>query len=130
MKHQRFNDQFAAIYNLAVRLSKQADADALLVMLDGPTDWEELSKRAGREKILVAADAEEALEGATEAGLSTVLLDMHDAPVFEQLTQALLESVADDILEPNAEVVAVYSGFDPEKIDSISFIRLDEPVVK
>lgn len=126
MKHQRFNEQFAAIYDLAVMLSKQADADALLVMLDGPTDWGELSKRAGREKILVASDAEGALAGAAEAGLSTVLLDMHDAPVFEQLTQALLESVADEILEPNSEVVAVYSGFDPGKIDSISFIRLDE----
>ena len=35
--------------------TKQTDADALLVMLDGPTDWEELRKRAGREKILAAA---------------------------------------------------------------------------
>lgn len=126
MKQQRFNEQFAAIYDLAVSLSKLADADALLVMLDGPTDWEELSKRAGREKILAAADSEEALEGAADAGLATVVLEMQAAPVFEKLTQALLESVADDILQPNAEVVAVYSGFDPGKIDSISFIRLDE----
>ena len=126
MKQQRFNEQFASIYKLAVQLSKNVDADALLVMLDGPTDWEELRSRAGREKILVAAENEEALAGAAEAGLVPVVLDTHDTPVFEKLTQALLESVADDILEPNSEVVAVYSGFEAEAIDSISFISLDE----
>jgi DNA integrity scanning protein DisA with diadenylate cyclase activity len=51
---------------------------------------------------------------------------MPDAPVFEKLAQALLESVADEILEPNSEIVAVYSGFEADTIDSVSFIRLDE----
>ena len=68
MKQQRFNEQFASIYDLAVSLSKQVDADVLLVMLDGPTDWQQLSERAGPEKILAAADTAEALEGAKEAG--------------------------------------------------------------
>ncbi len=130
MKQQRFNKQFAAVYDLAVSLSKQVDADVLLVMLNGPTDWEELSKRAGREKILAAADDEAALVGAKEAGLETIVLGMQDSPVFEKLTQALLESVAGEILEPNSEVVAVYSGFEADSIDSISFIRLDEHLGK
>jgi DNA integrity scanning protein DisA with diadenylate cyclase activity len=107
-------------------MSKQVDADVLLVMLDGPTDWKQLSERAGHEKILVAADTEEALEGAQEAGLATVVLRMPEAPVFEKLTHALLEGVANEILEPNSEVVAVYSGFEADSMDSISFIRLDE----
>src|SRR5687768_4252053 len=98
MKPQRFNEQFASIYDLAVSLSKQVDADVLLVMLDGPTDWKQLSARAGHEKILVAADTAEALEGAKEAGLATVVLDMQEAPVFEKLTHALLEGVAKELL--------------------------------
>jgi DNA integrity scanning protein DisA with diadenylate cyclase activity len=126
MKTQKFNTQFATIYDLAVRLSAAGEADALLVMLDGPTEWERLREGAGQEKILVAASEIGALEGAREAGLETVLLEMHDAPVFEKLTQALLESVADEILTPSADVVAVYSGFEAGSIDSISFIRLDE----
>ncbi|MDA1054592.1 MAG: diadenylate cyclase [Planctomycetota bacterium] len=126
MKQQRFNEQFASIYDLAVSLSKQVDADALLVMLDGPTDWKQLSARAGHEKILAAADTVEALEGAKEAGLETIVLGMHEAPVFEKLTHALLDSVAKEILEPNSEVIAIYSGFEADSMDSISFIRLDE----
>ncbi len=126
MKTQAFNEQFSTIYDLAVRLSQAVDADALLLMLDGPTSWKQLQKRAKREKIVVAADGQEVLAGAAEAGLSTVVLEMHDAPVFERMTQALLESVADDILAPGASVIALYSGFEAGAIDSISYIRLDE----
>ncbi len=124
MKPQKFNKQFATIYDLAVRLSAAAEADAIMVVLDGPTDWRQLKERAGNEKILVAADRPEELEGATEHGLATVVIEREDAPVFEKLTQILLESIADEILMPGAEVIAVYSGFEPGKIDSVSYIRL------
>ena len=95
-------------------------------MLDGPTDWERLKKSSLREKILVAGDTEEHVAGAVEHGLEPVVLNMPDAPVFEKLTQALLGSVANEILEPGADVVAIYSGFDPAEMDSISYIRLEE----
>ena len=126
MKQQRFSKQFATVYDLAVQFSDKADADALLVVLSGPTDWEQLLSRSGGEKILVAADLEEELAGAQEAGLEAVVLNMEDAPVFDKLAQALLQSVAADILSPGAKVVAVYSGFEPDRIDSISFIQLEE----
>ena len=67
MKPQKFDKQFATIFELAVRLSAAVDADALMVMLDAPTDWNELQNRAGHEKILVAADSSEQLAGAQEA---------------------------------------------------------------
>ena len=126
MKTQKLTKQFTSILGYAVQLGNAADADALMVLLDGPTDWEKLKELTNNQKIIVTADEPEALKGAAEAGLQTVVLDMPDAPVFEQLTQALLESVADEILSPSAEVIAVYSGFEPGKIDSISYIRLDE----
>ena len=126
MKPQKFDEQFATIYELAVRLCESVDADALMVFLEAPTDWGELRNRAGDEKILVAADSSDQLEGADEAGLQTIVHEMHDVPVFEKLTQALLESVADEILSPGANVISVYSGFEAGAIDSISYIRLDE----
>lgn len=126
MKSQRFDKQFSTIYDLAVKQSGAVNADALLVMLDGPTDWKALKKRARRRKILIAADLEEELAGAEEEGLETIVLGREDSPVFEKLTQALLNAVADDMLAAGAEVLAIYSGFEPGKIDSISYIRLDE----
>ena len=56
MKKQRFTEQFAVIFDLALELASAAEVDALLVFLDGPTDWEQLTRRAPETKILVAAD--------------------------------------------------------------------------
>jgi DNA integrity scanning protein DisA with diadenylate cyclase activity len=112
------------VYGLAVQLSKVTEADALVVLLEGPTDWEQLKKRAGKETIVIAAHQEEQVTGATDVGLDVILLNMVDAPVYERLSHALLMSVADEILSPGSGVVAVYSGFEQGQIDTISHIRL------
>jgi diadenylate cyclase len=126
MKSQRLTDQFQKIIDLAGRLAGLVAADALMVLLEGPTDWEQLKVLVGDGKVLIAADMAEQLEGAADAGLATVVLNMADSPVYEKLTQALLESVADEILAPGARVVAMYSGFEAGTIDSISVINLSE----
>ena len=51
---------------------------------------------------------------------------MPDSPVYERLTQSVLEAVADDILTAGSSVVALYSGFDAATVDSLSVINLDE----
>ena len=126
MKQQRFTESFKTVYTTAVRLSKSIGADALLVLLDGPTDWETLKKRATGQEVIVGADTDNLLDGAKEAGFDVVTLEMGEFPVFERLTQALLESVANDILVPGALVVSVYSGFEAGTMDSISVLRLTE----
>ncbi len=126
MKPQKFTKQFATIYGLAVQICTSGEADAILVMLDGPSDWSQLKQRGGTAKILVVADRADELTGARAEGIEPVVVEMEGAPVFHKMEQALLESVAKDLLQPNAEVVAVYSGFEPGSIDSISYIRLAE----
>jgi len=122
----KFTDQLKAFCDLATRLAKHEDADALLFLLEGSIDWEELRAATGMQTVILASDRAQHLSGAEEAGFDTVELDMFDRPVYEQLTQALLESVADDLLASGAGVVALYSGFEVDTIDSMSVIRLDE----
>ncbi len=126
MKPLRFTDRFKTLYTLAVRLAESAEADAVLLLLDGPADWARLKNLASEEKVIVAAGTPEELKGAKEAGLETVVLNMPESPVYDQLTQALLEAVADDILAPGSCVVALYSGFEAEVMDSVSIINLGE----
>ena len=126
MKPLRFTDQFKALYTLAIRLSETVDADAVLLLLEGKADWARLKKLSGDTKTLVAADTADELLGAREGGLEPVVVDMPDSPVYDRLTQALLEAVADDILPPGAKVVALYSGFEADRIDSVSVINLGE----
>ncbi len=123
---KKLPDQFRALCSLAVQLAKAEEADGLLVLLDRPTDWQTLKKLTGKQSVLVAADLAEQVAGADEAGLATVLLDMDGSPVYERLTQALLEGVADDLLPPAGCVVAIYSGFEAGVIDSLSVVHLDE----
>jgi DNA integrity scanning protein DisA with diadenylate cyclase activity len=130
MKTVKFDDQLANFLNLAAKLCREQEATAVLVLLPGPTDWEALKEPLAGLKIVITADQAEEVAGATAAGLATILLAMPEAPIFERLTQALLMGVAREILAPGAGVVVAYSGFDPEVIDSLSFIRLDEHLGK
>jgi diadenylate cyclase len=118
--------QFPPVLDLAVQLSALSEADAILLMLEGPVDWQAVKERAGNTRVLVAADLQEEMAGAAEAGLATLVLNMEASPVFEKMTQALLESVGRELLSPGAGVVAVYSGFEAGKIDSISYLSLEE----
>ncbi len=126
MKPLRFSDRFKTLYNLAIRLAESVEADAVLLLLDGPADWARLKGLAGEEKLVVSADSAEALEGAREAGLHPVVLRMPESPIYDRLTQAILEAVADDVLAPGACVVTLYSGFEADAMDSVSVINLGE----
>ncbi len=126
MSAQKTSSKFQTLCALALQLSKAIDADALLLVVENPMDWEQVKKLTGRRTLLVAGDTNEQLAGAHEAELDTVLLNMPEAPVYDKLTQALLGAVANEQLAPGADVVAIYSGFEAGKIDSLSYIRLDE----
>ena len=108
MRPLRFTEQFKTLCNLALQLTKSAGADAILLLLEGSADWQRLKKMVGDERLLVAADTEEQTAGADAAGLTCVKLGMRDSPVYERLTQSVLEAVADDILAPGSCVVALY----------------------
>jgi DNA integrity scanning protein DisA with diadenylate cyclase activity len=123
---QKFKGEFETIASMAVLWAKAVKADALLVLLDGPTDWALLKGLEGELTVLTAADTAEQLAGAKEAGLPTVVLDMAEHPVHGKLARALLEGVADEFLKPGARTVAIYSAFEPGMIDSISVIDLGD----
>ncbi|QDT00303.1 DNA integrity scanning protein DisA [Adhaeretor mobilis] len=111
---------------MAARLAESEEADALLFLLEKPLDWEKLHAATENLSVLVASDDAVILGSAAKAEFSTVPLNMPDSPVYDQLAQALLESVADDLLSPGSSVVALYSGFEAGVLDSLSVVRLDE----
>ncbi len=128
MSVQRITKQLSTILTAAGSLVEQTHADALLVLLDGTTDWQKLRQSLPEsiQKVIVAADREEDLAGASDFGLIPLPLHKEKSPLLERLQHALLEAVADQILNSNCDVIAVYGGFEFQKLDSISLIRLDD----
>jgi len=122
----RISDRFRILFTTAIQLAEATGAHGVLVLLSGPTDWTRLKTLAGTTKVLVAADSAAELQGAVAAGLQVIELNMADSPVYDRLTQALLEAVADDLVPPGSSVVVMYSGFDAEGIDSVSLVNLGE----
>jgi len=125
MQTLRLSEQFKTIFGLAERLTETAGVDAILLLLECTADWARLRSMAPSCKLLVAADTNDQLAGAKEAGIDPIRLEMPDSPVYEKLTQAVLEALADDLLASGSSVVALYSGFDAEEVDSLSVINLD-----
>jgi DNA integrity scanning protein DisA with diadenylate cyclase activity len=126
MQALRFTDRFKALYDLALQFAATTQADAVVLLLEGAADWLRLKKIADQMKVVVAADSADKLAGAKEAGLQIVQLSVAGIPVYERLTRALLEAVADDILAPGCTVVALYSGFEAGHLDTMSVIDLGE----
>lgn len=122
----KFNEEFATVYVAAIGLARSSGAHAVLLLLEGPTEWQQLKQNAAGQRVIVAADTAEQLTGAKAAELMTVVLDMPESPVYDKLSQALLEAVADEFVRPGARVVAVYSGFEARALDSISVIDLGD----
>ncbi|TWT30472.1 DNA integrity scanning protein DisA [Posidoniimonas corsicana] len=123
---RKFSDQLDAFCQMAARMADLHNAEAILFLTERPTEWDKLQAAVGDHALIVAADSEDVLAGSEDAQFDTVVLSVPDLPVYEQLTEALLEAVADEHLAPGAPVVAVYSGFEADTIDSLSLIRLGE----
>ena len=130
MANLRLTKHNIAMLESAMSLVNEINADALVLLLEGASDWErisELIRKNGCEKpLIVAVDSTEELQGAAEAGLKPVALNKEKAPLLERLQHAILEAAADEFIKPNDEIVAIYGGFTSGRLDSISHLKLDE----
>src|SRR3954451_21319400 len=68
--------QFAAFFANALHLYEEAEAEAILILLENPIDWDDLRPHLERARIVVAADNADSIVGAEEFGLGTILLEM------------------------------------------------------
>lgn len=126
MTQPDLSPQLQQLLDAAARLVAETDSEAILVLAEQRLDWARVRAITGTAAVLVAAEEEATVAGATDHGLRAVTLDVGSLPVHERLAQALLECVAAEMVPPEAQVVAVYSGFEAGVIDSVSLLRLEE----
>ncbi len=126
MRNFKLGKQFTTMFEMAARLATTAEAEAVLLLIEGTADWDQIKQRAGDFRTIIAVERDSQVDELRALELNCVEVGLPEAPVFEKLAQALLECVAEDLLTTGATVIALYSGFDAEKIDSLSLMQLDE----
>lgn len=127
MEPIKFTDFFQNFLEQTIEINQKLDGAGILILLEGTIDWSRLKKITEGTYVAIAATKAEYLEGAGDYNFKTVLLNLSDASsVYDRMTGAILESVADDLFMPGSRIIAIYSGFDNSMLDSISIINLGE----
>jgi diadenylate cyclase len=114
------------LLEVACAASERVGAVGVLVIPEGPMDWEAMKTIADGVPLFVAVDVDKAIEEVREAGLIAVEVEPTDAAIIERITLALIEAVANDLLRAGARVVVAYSGFEADELDSMTVVRLGE----
>ncbi len=122
------SDSFFPFVDAALKLCKTSDADALMLVVESKIDWKKTLKKAKAKEItlLVVTPTEELAELAQEAGCQAIHIAMSETTVQERLGQAVLASVANEQVPSGGTVVAAYSAFENEDIDTVSVLKLTE----
>ncbi len=122
--------EFYAFVDSAINLAESTSSAHVLLLLEYLADFEPIIRVAGDKQIIVASHLDTVIARAKDNGFGVILLERTDTTIHDQLTQAILEAVANEWIEPGARVVAVYSGFDNESVDTLSLIELNERLGK
>lgn len=117
---------FPGIVRSAVALAKEADAEAVIIVSDVGIDWEVVQKLCAPLKIIFASIKTQLLAEARENGISAIEIEIPDTTVHERLSQAVLDSVADELVSQGSAVVALYSAIERDTIDTVSVFRMNE----
>lgn len=130
MKRVELSPQMRSLLISARRLAVENDAQRVLILTELSYNFTELATYLHRVPILVASVKPDVQEAARADGLDVVPL-MHEPQTRQlQLSQSLLEAVADDLVRSGDKVIAMYPGFDREHVDSLSVIHLAEHLAK
>jgi DNA integrity scanning protein DisA with diadenylate cyclase activity len=115
-----------SLLGLAHEAVGRLGAAAILIVPEGALDWKSVRELLGETRTLVAVPSKDDQDAVKAAGLIPLEVEPTESAITERITLALIEAVANDQLTAGARVVAVYSGFDSDALDSIAVVRLGE----
>jgi DNA integrity scanning protein DisA with diadenylate cyclase activity len=114
----------------ARQIVQDLELQATLLLSDLPYDFKAIAISLQPQRLVVASHLPDVQQAAIEDDVPLVPL-VHEPQTRQvQVSQALLEAIADDLLQTGARVVALYAGFERENIDTLSIINLSEHLTK
>lgn len=129
MKRVEISPQMRTLLIAARRIAVENDASAMVILADLPYSFATIQKYLRSFRMVIASDREEVQKAAEEDDIAFVRLHEPETRQY-QLSQAILEAIADEFLQSGEKVVALYSLLERDTIDSISVINLERHLVK
>lgn len=114
----------------AQRVAEEVGAGAVLVLSEMPYDFKEIQTLVAPFSLVVASHVVKVQEASEADGVPVVLLNEEPQTRQIQLSQSLVEAIADNYLKAGSRVVALYSSFDKDAIDTLGVVNLSEHLAK
>ena len=100
------------------------------MLADIPYDLKAVKEILGDSRLIVASHKPDVQQACLEDKVTLVPLMQEPLTRQVQVSQALLEAIADNLVSTGDQVVVVYTAFDREHIDTISVVSLSERLAR
>lgn len=118
------------LLSAAHRVASEIEAKAVLILAELPYRFRDVRTALGETELIVASHIPDVQEAVRSDEVTLVPLELEPQARQVQVSQALLEAVADGLLKTGDRVIVLYSGFDRENIDTISVVSLSEHLTR
>ena len=130
MARQSLPPTLLGLLTAAASLVGGTRATAILLLADVPYDLQAVKSIVGKTPLIVASHKPDVQQACLEDKVTLVPL-IHEPHTRQvQVSQALLEAIADNLVSTGDKVVVVYTAFDREHIDTLSVISLSERLAR
>jgi DNA integrity scanning protein DisA with diadenylate cyclase activity len=130
MKRVEITEPFSTLLASTRRIVEEVKAQAVVMLADLPYDFSAIRNELHPVRLVVATDKVELFRTVLDDDVDLVPLVQEPESRRLQLSQALLEAIADELLQSGDKVVALYPGFELHDIDTLSIISLGEHLAR
>jgi DNA integrity scanning protein DisA with diadenylate cyclase activity len=120
----------ATLIRQARRIAEEIDCMTIILLADVPYDFKEIQQLLKPTQLFIASAVPQVLEAGKADQTQVVPLNQEPQTRQVQLSQALLEAIADNLVKTGDRVIALYSGYERDSIDTLSVINLSERLAR
>ncbi|SFJ07768.1 DNA integrity scanning protein DisA nucleotide-binding domain protein [Planctomicrobium piriforme] len=120
----------ASLIRQARRVAEEVNCIATVMLADVSYDFREIQQLLKQTQLIVASAVPAVVEAAKADLVAVVPLNQEPQTRQVQLSQALLEAIADNLVKTGDRVMALYSGYERDTIDTLSIINLSERLAR
>lgn len=130
MKRKKISQQFENLLKSAKRLADLESAKAVVLLAEEAYDFKAVKKILRGKQLIVAAEDAEIQAAVKEDEVDLIAVEHEPQTRSTQVSQVLLEAIADELLQSGDVVLAVYSSYEKDTCDTVSVIHLAEQLAK